>query len=81
MHASPPSSRLAREIVPRKSRRNSRIDPSTGEPPSRGTRCAAEAALMIYQANRQTLETRPAGNTGGTVARWTCSVGASVMPR
>ena len=65
MQASPPSSRLAREMVPRKSRRNSRIDPSTGEPLSRGTRCAAEAALMIYQANRQTLETRPAGTRVG----------------
>jgi hypothetical protein len=56
---------LAREMVPRKSRRNSRIDPSTGEPLSRGTRCAAEAALMIYQANRQALETRPAGTRVG----------------
>lgn len=81
MQASPPTSRFAREIVPRKSRRSSRIDPSTGEPVRRGTRCEAAAALMIYQANCVMLKTRPACESHGTVAPWTFSAGRLVMPR
>ena len=72
--ASPPISRLAREIVPRKSRRSSRIDPSTSEPFSFGTRCLPAAALTIMRLDRNHDRSRPAGPgeiaARGTVTTW-----------